>query len=794
MWAAATSVRLGTVKSRMRLGRKKTRFDPRWSEIVSDMATRTNGASRATGTPDGASPKKETSAGRLVLVSNRLPVTATLEDGHINVTPSSGGLATGLRGPHEGGESLWIGWPGPLPRLNANQTGELREHLTRLRTVPVELSQRDVRGFYDGISNGVLWPLLHYTTDRMPVRSEDWTTYVRVNQRFADVVAEHYRPGDLVWVHDYQLALVPQLLRERLPNASIGFFLHTPFPSSEVFSVLPWRQEMLRGLLGADLIGFHTASYLRNFAMSVSRFLGGDLQVDRITFQDHEARLGVFPMGIDAVRFAALAASDAVTRQMETILAEASGRKILVGIDRLDYTKGIPTRLLAIEKLLENNPEMHDQIRVIQVIVPSREKVDAYARLRRQIDEIVGRINSRYATASSVPIHHLYRSLDESEVAALYRAADVMVVTPLRDGMNLVAKEFVASRDDENGVLVLSEFAGAAAELGDAIRVNPHDIDAVARRIVDALTMPLPDRRVRMRSMRERVFRADVHHWLDSFVTGLKRASADRSAHPVAYSSDKETADLVARAKDAEDLTVILDYDGTLMPFYGAPADAAPDAEVLHLLQTLAARPRTSVHIVSGRTRSSLERWLGDLPIGIYAEHGFWSRPTHDAWWQPVDGISFEWKERVRPILEHFTSITPGALVEEKTASIAWHHRMSGEGGARQAKDLQILLEELLSNTPVEVIEGDMVVEIRPQGVNKGNVARAILSDAPPATTVLAIGDDATDEDLFGALPEASLTVHVGPRPSVARYRVAEVATVRSLLHQLANGAATEGR
>ena len=746
--------------------------------------------SHRAGASDGANPKKENSVGRLLLVSNRLPVTATLEDGHIRVTPSSGGLATGLRGPHEDGESLWIGWPGPLSRLNAAQTGELREHLTRLRTVPVELSQRDVRGFYEGISNGVLWPLFHYVTDRMPVRSDDWATYVRVNERFADVVAEQYRPGDLVWVHDYQLALVPQMLRVRLPNASIGFFLHTPFPSSEVFSVLPWRQEMLRGLLGADLIGFHTASYLRHFAMSVSRFLGGDLQVDRITFTDHETRLGVFPMGIDAARFAALAASDAVTQQMETIQAEASGRKILVGIDRLDYTKGIPARLLAIEKLLENNPDLHDHVRVIQVIVPSREKVDAYARLRRQIDEIVGRINSRYATASSVPIHHLYRSLDESEVAALYRAADVMLVTPLRDGMNLVAKEFVAARGDETGVLVLSEFAGAAAELGDAIRVNPHDIDVVARRIFDALTMPLPDRRVRMRSMRARVFRADVQHWLDSFVTGLKRASADRAAHPVSYSSDEDMAELVARAKDAEDLTVILDYDGTLMPFYGAPADAAPDADTLDLLQALAARPRTAVHIVSGRTRSSLERWLGDLPIGIYAEHGFWSRPTHDAWWQPVDGISFEWKDRVRPILEHFTSITPGALVEEKTASIAWHHRMSGEGGARQAKDLKILLEELLSNAPVEVIEGDMVVEIRPQGVNKGNVARAILSDANPATTVLAIGDDATDEDLFGALPEASLAVHVGPRPSVARYRVADVGSVRSFLHDLANGAA----
>ena len=753
------------------------------------MARKTSGAPRAALV--SVSPKNEPRIGRLLLVSNRLPITATLDDGRVEVTPSSGGLATGLRGPHASGESLWIGWPGQLPRLNATQTRELREHLTTLRAVPVELSQRDVRGFYDGISNGVLWPLLHYVTDRMPVHSDDWAAYVRVNERFADVVAEQYRPGDLIWVHDFQLALVPQLLRDRLPEAPIGFFLHTPFPSSDVFSVLPWRREVLRGLLGADLIGFHTASYLSHFAMSVSRFLGGELHVDRITFGGHEARLGVFPMGIDAARFADLATSDAVMQQVGTILAEASGRKILVGIDRLDYTKGIPARFLAIEKLLENNPDLHDRIRVIQVIVPSRERVDAYARLRRQIDEIVGRINSRYATASSVPIHHLYRSFEESEVAALYRAADVMLVTPLRDGMNLVAKEFVATRDDEQGVLVLSEFAGAAAELGGAIRVNPHDIDEVASLVADALKMPRSDQRERMRSMRERVFRADVHHWLDSFVTGLKRAAADRGTHSVAYSSDEETSELVASAKGAEDLTVILDYDGTLVPFYDAPADAAPDAETLDLLQTLAARPRTSVHIVSGRTRSSLARWLGDLPIGIYAEHGFWSRPSQHDWWQPVDGVSSEWKERVRPILEHFTSITPGAFVEEKTASIAWHHRMSGDGGARQAKELRILLDELLSNAPVEVIEGDMVVEIRPQGVNKGNVARSILSASSAETTVLAIGDDVTDEDLFGALPPTSLTVHVGPRLSVARYRIADVRTVRSLLQDLANDVAS---
>ncbi len=383
--------------------------------------------------------------------------------------------------------------------------------------------------------------------------------------------------------------------------------------------------------------------------------------------------------------------------------------------------------------------------------------------------------------------------MSESEVAALYRSADVMLVTPLRDGMNLVAKEFVATRNDEDGVLVLSEFAGAAAELGGAIHVNPHDIDVVASRIADALAMPRHDRRERMHSMRERVFRADVHHWLGSFVTGLKHAAADRGAHPVAYSSDIEIADLVARARDAEDLTVILDYDGTLMPFYGAPADAAPDAELTHLLHALASRPRTSVHVVSGRTRSSLARWLGDLPIGIHAEHGFWSRPSHDEWWQPVDGISFEWKERVRPILEHFTSMTPGALVEEKTASIAWHYRMSGDVGSMQGKELRILFGELLSNAPVEVIEGDMVIEIRPQGVNKGNVARAILSEASPTMTVLAIGDDATDEDLFGALPRESLTLHVGPRPSVARHRVVDVRVVRSLLRQLAGEEASDG-
>lgn len=723
---------------------------------------------------------------RLLIVSSRLPVTARVDGNRVTVEPSPGGLATGLRGLHERSDSIWIGWPGNLPRLYAKRRADVDARLRELRILPVYLSEREVKGFYEDTANGVLWPLFHYLVGELPLNPQGWETYRAVNEKIAAKVAEHHRPGDIVWVHDYQLLLVPGMLRRRLPEARIGFFLHIPFPSSEVFAMLPWREEILEGLLGADLIGMHTPGYLRHFATSLTRMLGIDVDIDCVRYMGREVTLGVFPMGIDTAAWLAHAADPEIEKRAEEIRREAGGRKIILGMDRLDYTKGILQRLLAVERLLENEPSLRDRFRFIQVTVPSRENVESYANLRHRIDELVGRINGRFATASVEPIHRLHRSLPEVEVAALYRAADVMLVTPLRDGMNLVAKEFVASRADMDGVLILSEFAGVASELGEALHVNPYDADRVAGRILEALAMPESARRYRMRALRMQVLAHDVRRWAASFIGALEEATAKRV--PVCdLSSPSESRRLIHVLRRSRLLVLILDYDGTLIPFARTPEKVAPDRALIGLLSSLASRPGTRVHVVTGRSRRSMERWLGRLPIGIHAEHGLWSRLPGENEWRQLRPVVPEWLDKVRSLMEDFTASTRGAFIDEKTASIVWDYRMATAGfvadddfGDFQARELRVLLSDLLSNEPVEVLAGNNFVEVRQAGIHKGLAVPLVLAEGPGV--VLAVGDDETDEDLFASLPDGALTVHVGEEPTKAKYRIGDPEGVRLLL------------
>jgi trehalose 6-phosphate synthase/phosphatase len=457
---------------------------------------------------------------RLLIVSNRLPLTVRIDGGVATVRRSVGGLATGLRGPHERSQGLWFGWPGGLDGLEDAARANALRQLHQLRAVPLLLDAREVAVFYEHLSNAVLWPICHDRVDRLPLRVEGWDIYEAVNARYADVVAEHYRPGDLVWVHDYQLLRLPALLRDRLPDARIGFFLHVPFPNPEIFFTLPTRQWLVEGMMGADVIGFHTRRYHGHFRAALRRLFS--LEADHagvVRWRERLVRLGVFPMGVDAADFAVRAASPEVSAK--AVEYKGPGQRLLVGIDRLDYSKGILRRLLSVERLLVTHPEWREQVRLVQVAVPSRDRVSAYRRIRREVDALVGRINGAFATPTWTPIHYLYRSVPDEMLLALYRAADVMLVTPLRDGMNLVAKEFPASRIDEDGVLVLSEFAGAADELTDALLVNPYDVDGTAETIHRALTMERSQRQRRMSALRATVREHDVHRWATSFLDAL---------------------------------------------------------------------------------------------------------------------------------------------------------------------------------------------------------------------------------------------------------------------------------
>ena len=465
---------------------------------------------------------------RLITVSNRLPVTVASDEGRASIKPSSGGLATGLRRVDLGNDSLWIGWAGDFTEStsDSHEDPALHAQLAAMHTRAVPLSPREIEVFYEQISNAVLWPICHDRIDQLPLRIDGWETYEKVNQRYANAVVEAWRPGDTIWVHDYHLLRVPQLVRERLPGARIGFFLHVPFPNPEIFFTLSVRRWLVEGMLGADLIGFHTRRYRGHFTATMRRLFGIEMDqaTSTIAYAGRTIALGIFPMGIDAADFAARAAERDVSAR--TLELRQPGVRLLVGIDRLDYSKGIQRRLLALERLLVRHPEWRERVRLIQVAVPSRGRVGAYRRVRTEVEALVGRINGEFATPSWSPIQYLYRSLPMTTLVAMYRAADVMLVTPVRDGMNLVAKEFVACRADEDGVLILSEFAGAADELTDACIVNPYDVDGVADAIHDAMSLPGADRRTRMRRLREKVFGHDVHAWAAEFRSSLEHMRA----------------------------------------------------------------------------------------------------------------------------------------------------------------------------------------------------------------------------------------------------------------------------
>jgi trehalose 6-phosphate synthase/phosphatase len=705
--------------------------------------------------------------GRVLLASNRLPITLNLEPHGPSLVPSSGGLATALREVHASGDGRWIGWVGELSRVPDHAKEGVRSELEARRLLPISLSASEIALYYDGFSNAVLWPLFHYLLDKVRLdATNEWRAYKAVNERFADVLAEALQPGDTVWIHDYQLMLVPAYLRKRVPDARIGFFLHVPWPSSDVFRILPSREEILQGVLGADLIGFHTESYRTNFIHSAAKVLNLDLGLETVSWEERSVRVGVYPIGIDLDEFERK--SPEVDELVVQLRKGTEGKKTLLGVDRLDYTKGVPRRLHAFDRMLEREPQLKGKVHLIQIAVPTREKIDSYAELRSQVNELVGRINSQHGSPTGSPIQLLYRSVASDELLALYRAADVMLVTPLRDGMNLVAKEYVAARTDSEGVLLLSEFAGAASELDAALIVNPYDIGAMASSLRRALVMSTAEQRVRMNRLRAAVRNNPVQEWAHAFLEDL---ASTEPVKTTAASSAQELELALTRLRGASHRTFLFDYDGTLVPLAPLPDLAAPDKPLLDLLERLVHTPNTEVHIVSGRSRTSLEEWLGKLPVSLHIEHGFWSRDASGRWTQ-VSEVPPDFLKRILDIMKRHAFRAPGTLVEQKSASMAFHYR--GADPQVAAARLRALRAELSNSLGpnAELLEGNKVLEVRLRGVHKGTVVGRILAKAPPGTVILAAGDDRTDEDMFAALSSDAVTIRIGPGNTHALFRL----------------------
>ena len=721
---------------------------------------------------------------RTLIVSNRLPTKVLRTDDGLTFQPSEGGLATGLGSIYKQGDNVWIGWPGLFVQ-DATEEAYIRQALRADNMAPVFLTEAEIRDFYEGFSNSTLWPTFHYFSEFATYEPAHWAAYVAVNEKFCAAVLAQAGPEDTIWVQDYQLLLLPALLRRARPEASIGFFLHIPFPSHELLRVLPWRNELLLGMLGADLIGFHTFGYMRHFLSSVAHALGLPAQNGRVEIANRSVRVDAFPMGIDYERYAEAAASDEAKAHEARYREALRDTRVILSIDRLDYTKGIAQRLRAFDLLLQRYPEWRGQVSLIMLVVPSRDQVPQYASLKEEIDELTGRINAQYRTIDWNPILYFYRSLPLEELAALFRIAEVALVTPMRDGMNLVAKEYVASRLDQRGVLILSERAGAARELSDAIIINPTDMSQLAEAMHDALVMPEDEQIQRMSAMQALVKRYNVFAWTRLFLNQLAYTKMKQHTLATDMLTEEATTHLLADYHAAAERLLLLDYDGTLMPFHDNPQRAEPGQELRLLLRALTDLPRTRVVIISGRDRHTLEKWLGHLPVDFIAEHGVWLRPAGGEW-ELYQTLRNDWMRELRPVLELYVARTAGSFIEEKDYSLVWHYRRAdADLGEVRARELLSHLSFMTANTELQVMEGNKVLEIKAAGINKGNAAARWLAKYP-ADFILALGDDRTDEDTFRALPAEAYTVRVGTDArSLARFHIAGPVEVRQLLRRL---------
>ncbi len=724
----------------------------------------------------------------ILIISNRLPVTVKKTDKGLEFIESIGGLTTGLKTYHERSGSLWIGWPGILEEeLTAEEKEEAREILReRYKCVPIFMTQEEVDSFYYGFCNNTIWPLFHYFNTIAEYNQTTWEAYRRMNRRFCETVKDFIREENIVWIHDYQLLLLPEMLKEDYPDLAVGLFLHIPFPSYELFRQIPWREEILRGMLNADLVGFHTYDYVRHFMRSAQRILGLENSMNSVFYENEEVKVGAFPMGIDYERFAMTKTGDDAINKTGGFTRIPGARNIL-SVDRLDYSKGIIERLEAYRYFLEKYPRYRNKVYLNLIVAPSREGIQGYDELHGRIENLVSRINSTYGSFNWMPIYYLFQTFPQDEIVKYYHLSDVMLVTSLRDGMNLVAKEYIASRQDYDGMVIISETAGAASELVEAISVNPYDVPEIAEGIREALEMPADEKEIRNKALHRRLIRYDIKFWARDFLDSLNEAYIkNRSVHDT-QNIENRLPQIMEAYKKANRRIICLDYDGTLVGFWPLPEQAKPDRELLKLLSRLTADKRNLVAIVTGRDRNNLEDWFGKVKnLCFVASHGLWIKKPGGEWYKTVE-VASGWKEEIRPMLEMYSDRMPGSIIEEKEESLSFHYRMcNADMVASQLSELKMALSTAIGSSYLALQEGKKVLEIKDIRVSKAN-ASMIFDGAEKADFIFGAGDDVTDENFFKAMPKEVITVKVGAGETAARYRLKGWQDMRRLLKAMAD-------
>ncbi len=737
---------------------------------------------------------------RLIVASNRLPFSVERNGDNFTLRQSSGGLVSALTSYFEKErtevkkfkEHIWVGSVDFSPQI-WKKVKDKNIKSSNFRVEPIHIEPDIYDSYYNGFSNSTLWPLFHYFPFLAQYDKEYFEAYIQVNFLFADKILSFAKKDDVIWIHDYQLMLLPQILRKKRADLTIGFFLHIPFPSYEIFRLLPtkWKTTVLQGMLGADLIGFHTHDYVQHFIQSAKMILRVDSQFNTIQYGKRLIKTELFPIGIDYEKFQDANANEDVKKLKNMVVEKLKFSRIIFSVDRLDYSKGLMFRLQGYEEFLEEYPEWREKVIFALNIVPSRDAIPTYYKRKRDIEEKISTINGKFSTFHWQPINYRYNHLSFNELSAFYKAADVALITPLRDGMNLVAKEFVASRTERTGVLILSELTGAASELNEAILVNPTDSSEVAKAIHTALMMPVQEQVDRMSMMQERIKQYDVVHWVNDFLEQLENIKQLQAKTSVRLLSPRKVREIVNDFELAPKRCILLDYDGTLSPFTAVPSKAEPSEEVLSVLGKLSSDGRNEIVIISGRDTDTLDKWLGHLPIHMVGEHGAFIK-NKDGNWEQQSTVMPEWKDQIRPILQLFTTRCAGSFVEEKRNTLTWHYRNTNPDlGFIRSRELLNSLQQLTVNTTLQIIDGNKVLEVRMTGIDKGITATKLINMFRPAF-ILCMGDDTTDEDMFRTLERQAVTIKVGSAASSAKYNLMSQEEVLPFLQQFVTSVKTE--
>jgi trehalose 6-phosphate synthase/phosphatase len=735
----------------------------------------------------------ETKFNRLVIAAYRLPFKFTKTKAGFKAVQNSGGLVSAILALSEkfktdanittSDKIVWAGMGDAIPEgLNGSNFDNAHFDIC-----PIHIPAKTNDLYYGGFCNDLIWPLFHYFPSYSVFNTNYYNAYVEANELFCDEIIKVIKPGDFIWIHDYQLMLLPEMIRKKVPEANIGFFLHIPFPSFEIFRLLPrlWRESIINGMLGADLVGFHTHDYTQHFIKSVKRTTGFECSQNIIYTPNKLVKADAFPIGIDYDKFHSACLVKPVLIEKQKIRKHLLTQKLIFSVDRLDYSKGLLMRLIGFETFLETHPKWHTKVVFNMVVVPSRDSIEKYKEMKKEIESIVGRINGKYSTLAWRPIIYQYKSLSFNELVALYDLSDVGLITPLRDGMNLVAKEYVACQIENEGVLILSEMAGAAAELNEAIIINPADNIEMAEAIFNALEMKSVEKHARLVRMQNRISSYNVFTWAFDFFNQSFNIKEQQKLMQVRFMNKEILTRITSDYQNAQRRILFLDYDGTLVSFTKYPELAIIDNDTLEIIKHLAADPKNQIVIISGRDREFLENQFSNVNVTLVAEHGYFIKKIGEEWEATIEP-NVQWKETVMPILIEYVSRCNGTFIEEKIGSLAWHYRNADADFAQlRLHELRDDLAEIIRHkTDFEILEGNKVLEIKSGKYDKGQAALALMKNQQ-FNFILAAGDDKTDEFIFKALPDSAYTIRVGLSPSIAKYNIADFSLLLKLLKAL---------